>query len=217
MLLSTVTGHRTRVTGTPDGSDAAPDVVVETGTGSCPASVVLGAPTSSTTLRGAGVMPSTDLCPAGQAVIGYMGATSGRFVQTLQTQCGQLSIVATGPTCRVSVSPGAMMPVRGAQAPSAPWMLTCPTDQVVVVANGHFGGRIDELGVECAPLDLTWNGSSYALTIGAPTAVTPQGGPGGNPFRDPCPTGQIANGNVTSYSGWIDAFQLLCSTPAFSP
>jgi hypothetical protein len=88
---------------------------------------------------------------------------------------------------------------------------------VIVVAVGHSGGRIDQLGAECAPLVVSFNGGSYQLSIGPLTALAPQGGPGGTAFRDPCPPNQIATGTASAYSGSIDGYQLQCSAPAPVP
>jgi hypothetical protein len=150
-------------------------------------------------------------------VIGYFGSTRTSYVETLQLVCGRVSIFAAGPTCQITIAPGTTMPTRGSTTPTAAWFIQCPAGQAATVANGHAGGRIDQMGVECAPLGLSRNGASYQLTIGAPGTPIQQGGPGGTAFRDVCPAGQIANGSSSSYNGWISTYQLLCATPSLVP
>src|SRR5258706_13794941 len=110
----------------------AADAAMSDATALCPASIAFGASTT-LPLHGAAMPLWTDDCPNGEAIIGYVGSTGGRWLETLQTSCGRLSIVQVGSACRVSVSPGTMMPLRGNPNGSGPWVLSCPTDQVMLV------------------------------------------------------------------------------------
>ncbi len=192
------------------------DSVVSDSAAPCSGGVALGGPTLGP-LHGS-VMPVwMDTCPDGEAIIGYVGSTGGKFVETLQTSCGRLSFIQAGSSCRVSVSPGTVMPLRGNPNGSSPWVLACPTDQVMVVAEGQSGGRIDQLGIECAPLVVSSSGGVLQLSIGSLTVIAPEGGPSGTAFRDPCPPNQIATGTNSSYNAWIQAYQVVCSTPTLLP
>jgi hypothetical protein len=190
---------------TPDSSGGCPSGITQSGQTVMP-------------LRGLATTDlQTDVCPAGEAIIGYFGSTSNRWVETLEVLCGKVTFFSTGFTCQVAILPATMMPIRGNSTPSASWFLRCPNNQVMAVSNAWSGGRLDALGIECAPLVLTPSGMGFQLSVGALTTVMPQGGPGGTQFRDPCPAGMIAVGNNTSYNGLISTYQLVCATPTLVP
>jgi hypothetical protein len=161
--------------------------------------------------------PWTDVCPTGQAIVGYLGSASGGSLETLQTLCGQLAIASVGGVCQVKVSAGAMMPVRGNAAPKSPWTMQCPADQIVVGASGTSGGRINTLGVDCAPLVLSSAGGRYALSVGTVTQLPPMGGNPSTPFHDSCAAGDVANGQFISANTLIQGFQLFCATATLTP
>src|SRR6185295_6852142 len=116
-----------------------------------------------------------DVCPAGEAVVGYVGHTTTTqpiVVDWLQTVCGKLSITASG--CQVTVSPGATLAGRGRATGTGLWMVMCPPNQVVVGFHGLAGFDLDRVSFECAPLNILESSSSYRLSIGAVTSLPAQ-------------------------------------------
>src|SRR5258706_3386524 len=79
----------------------------------------------------------TDMCPGSQALIGYAGTVRDfaqadgstlSLIGSLQGFCGELGFSAGG---RMTVLPGAALPVRGPSGAIATWSQMCPGDSVV--------------------------------------------------------------------------------------
>jgi hypothetical protein len=183
----------------------------------CPSGISLSGQTMLPLAGTATGAPWTDVCPPGQAIIGYLGSTSGGVIEMLQTLCGQLSIAALAGSCEVQVSAGAMMPARGNATPKSPWTLQCPANQIAVGCSGQAAGRVNQLSLDCAPLVLSPSGGSYSLTVGNITQLAPMGGNNATPFHNSCPVGDVANGQLISAYNLIQGFQLFCTTPTVAP
>jgi hypothetical protein len=183
----------------------------------CPSGISLSGQTMLPLAGTTTAAPWTDVCPPGQAIIGYLGSTSGGVIEMLQTLCGQLSIAAIAASCEVQVSAGAMMPARGSTTPKNPWTLQCPANQIAVGCSGQAAGRVNQLSLDCAPLVVSPNGGSYSLTVGNITQLAAMGGNNATPFHNSCPVGDIANGQFISAYSLIQGFQLFCTTPTVVP
>jgi hypothetical protein len=151
-----------------------------------------------------------DACPDGQAVMGYHGfLTSAPYNGKIQALCGTLAI---GPGPAVTVTPGATLDLRG-NVGATEWTRTCGTDQVVVGFSGRSGALVDQLTFECAPLDISLQGNTYAIAVGQKSLLAPVGGTTGSAFDlTECPAGAIATVSHIRAGDNIDAFGLGCST-----
>jgi hypothetical protein len=224
--------------GTGSGDDAAPEVspmdaprdtAVTTDSGpdptaQCPSRLSLSDVTS-TAQHG---MPqngptSTDLCPSGQVLVGYAlsATTPSNFttalVSKIEPSCGVLSIVPDRTSCKIVVSPGASLPVRGRFSNGAT-VQRCPPDHVVVAFRGRSGRDTDQLGFGCAPLEIIKVNASYRVNVGGVTYLGTVGGTGGSAFQDGCPADKVAIGNkITDENGFIGAFGLVCASMTLVP
>jgi hypothetical protein len=161
----------------------------------------------------------TDICPGSQALIGYAGTVID-FVQadgsilsligSLQGFCGELGFSAGG---RMTVLPGAALPLRGRSGDVATWSQMCPGDSVVVRFDGHSGIALDQVAFTCASWVAPLSDAGRELSIDVTTTLPAAGGTGGGAFQDGCPFGQMARGQAVRSGSWIDAFGLVCATP----
>jgi len=196
------------------------DAIGNIGTGST-TSIVLKAGThpvglaspSLTSLVGnsAGGSPTTDNCPAGQALVGFAGslstATTTGTHRQIRGVCGTVSISGTA----VTVGVGTTMATRGPAGTSA-WTRSCPANQVVVGFSGRSGLLVDQLTFSCAPLTAAASTVGSALNVGAAKALSAVGGTGGNAFPTvSCGSGQIASSMTVRTGDNMDAFALACS------
>jgi hypothetical protein len=185
---------------------------------SCPSSISFTG-TTETPLRGGNSgSPYSDSCPAGEVVVGFIlsqNSSPPATVGEMTVICGAISIKQAN--CEINIGPGATLPTRGATANTPPVTQQCPPNQMVVAIQGASGSYLVRLGAGCAPLTLSRVGSTYQATVGSITWFSPEGGSGGTSFVDPCPTGQIANGAFTRSGLFMDAADLICSTPVLSP
>jgi hypothetical protein len=200
-------------------TDAGPDP-----TARCPSSLSL-TDVRSTAQHG---MPqngptSTDLCPAGQVLVGYAlsSTTPSNFttalVSKIEPSCGTVSIASDRVGCRIVVSTGANLPARGRFSNGAT-VQRCPQNQIVVAFKGRSGRDVDQLGFGCAPLEITKVNSSFLVTTGTVTQLGTVGGTGGSAFQDGCPADQVAIGNkITDENGFIGAFGLVCASMTLAP
>src|SRR5262249_37520562 len=144
---------------------------------------------------------STDLCPNGQALVGYRlsAVTPSNFmtalVSKIEPSCGTISIASDPMGCKIVVSPGASLPTRGRYSNGRETVQRCPPDQIIVAFKGRSGRDTDQLGFGCAALELTKVNSSYRATVGTITFLGTVGGSGGSAFQDGCPSDQVAIGN----------------------
>jgi hypothetical protein len=166
---------------------------------------------------------STDICPSGQALIGY-GLSAIRpsnfttdLVSKIEPSCGVLAIKPDQGGCKIVVSPGANLPTRGRYSNGAT-VQTCPSNQVIVAFKGRSGRDLDQIGFGCATVNIIKVNGSYRADVGAITFLGTVGGTGGSAFQDGCPSNQIAVGNkITDENGFIGAFGLVCATPSLLP
>ncbi len=167
---------------------------------------------------GDGGRPFADLCPEGEAVIGYRGYLAVppglTIVGVIQTMCGSLSLNPSSPG-QVTTTEGPVSPERGASQEGGAWMRTCPANEVVVGFVGRSGRYLDQVAFECAAWTLDPDaGGMFAM--GTPATLEAAGGDGGSPYEASCPSGQLARGSFGRSGLWVDAFGLLCGTPTLS-
>ena len=196
---------------TPDVTpDLAPDLPP-----AAPPRVMFGA-SSPTTRRGGttGYYTMTDQCGPDEAVVGYHGAVSGNLVGGLQLVCARLTFSSPAPGTPVTISNYRPLTRRGNM--STGWMELCMAGQVVAGYAGRSKTLLDNVEFRCSSLTIASDGRSLAVGTTF-TALGPHGGAGGDPFADPCPTGQVMHGAITQYGSVIDAFQALCATPMLVP
>jgi hypothetical protein len=166
---------------------------------------------------------STDVCPDGQALVGYgLSATTPSNFPTaimskIEPACGAISIASDSTGCNVVISSGANLPARGRYSSGAV-MQRCPSNQIIVAFAGRAGRDTDQLSFGCAPLAITKVDESYRVSVGSVTFLGAVGGNGGSAFQDGCPSGAVATGNkITDENGFIGAFGLVCASIAAVP
>jgi hypothetical protein len=163
----------------------------------------------------------TDVCPAGQVLIGYRVSldVTTSAVGRVQGLCGSIVVGATA-GCPVTVVAGASLPQRGVG--DAAVDLLCPANQMIVGFNGHADKVVNQLGFDCARIVVDPVPGGYALSLGPISRITPVGATGGNAFIDDCPAGQIAKGNTVvvaddEAAAPIQAFGLVCAAASIRP
>jgi hypothetical protein len=92
--------------------------------------------------------------------------------------------------------------------------LRCPPGWGVVGVFGRSGSYVDQLGLHCAPLEVSAQG--VAVRAGN-TRLGPEGGNGGDPFDDRCPAGQVATGLSGRSGTFVDQLSLLCARVSTAP
>lgn len=194
-----------------------PASVRDAGCPACDGGVVL-VGESETPLHGSqGGMPYEDLCPQGEAAIGYRGSIGDvsasaaplEVITSLQVICGALSTRDDG---AVAISRAGTLPLRGTTFDLA-WSQLCPVDQAIVGVAGRAGVALDQVAFVCARVAVTPADGGDAATAST-TELAPAGGDGGSAFRDACPPGELARGHHLRAGRWIDAFGLVCARPA---
>ncbi len=180
------------------------------------AHVVIRSGQATAQLGGDGGDPYTDICPTGEAVVGFHGETlpddAGLIVVVAQIQasCGKLAVDPSG---AVTVAPIAMLPEHGMYTGPS-WADLCGANQVVVGFSGRSGQYVDDLSFECAHWVVSNVGGSAVLTIDGTSTLPPAGGDGGSAFPAvSCPPGEMAVGTALRSGFWLDAFSLVCGTP----
>jgi subtilisin family serine protease len=191
------------------------------------ASVVLKAPAHAAVLSGVdatglagnatGGTSYQDACPAGQALVGFVGSLSQATTAAVHRQiggvCGTLQVTGTA----VSVNQGSSLPARGKVGVSA-WSRTCPANQVVVGFAGRSGLLVDQLTFTCAPLAASAATVGAPLTVGVATSLAAVGGTGGTAFAAiKCPAGEMARASSVRTGDNLAAFSLLCSKATVGP
>jgi hypothetical protein len=161
--------------------------------------------------------PFDDACPADQAILGFQGSVNdvGVFlVSSIQALCAELTPPADG-TAELGVTPTVALPERGL-ASGTTWSQRCPPDQVVVGFWGRSGLALDQIAFDCARIHVAADRTLSVDTV-LVTLSPPNGGEGGDPFRIPCPAGQVARGAAGNADQWIQAFGLTCAAPVLAP
>jgi hypothetical protein len=168
---------------------------------------------------GDGGEPYVDTCPAGEVVIGYRGEVlppdSGLIivVSRIQALCGAI-VLDGGASNQVSFTASSQLPERGMVAGPS-WSDVCDADEVIVGFSGRSGQYVDQLAFQCAHWIISNGDGGPVLTMNGTTSLPAVGGEGGSPFPPAaCPTGQMAIGNALRAGFWLDAFSLVCGTPA---
>ena len=197
----------------PDAAPGAPDANVDAAAGT--PVLELGAGTDTVQRGQQNGTPFDDVCPAGQALIGFAGALDavGGAHGQIAGRCGTLSVAPAGAGFEVRVATGASLPTRGAND-DAPWTRPCAANQVVVGFAGRSGALLDQLTFRCAPLTITASGASWTVAVAAATDLAPIGGSRGTAFaQTDCAAGQIAAVARIRAGDSVDAFGLGCRTP----
>jgi hypothetical protein len=158
-----------------------------------------------------------DTCPAGQALVGFIGnlslATTAAVHRQIGGVCGTIQVTGT----TVTVKAGSLLPVRGKMGKSA-WSRMCPANQVVVAFSGRGGLLVDQLAFSCAPMVASAATVGAPLTVGTAQALAAVGGTGGTAFATvKCPAGEMANASLVRTGDNLDAFALLCSKATVAP
>jgi hypothetical protein len=192
---------------------------VDAGSPLKPTGITLGASTLTTLQAPSTTGNAFDLrCRTGEVLIGYQGTVDPpdvmiNYLRTFQGVCGTLSITGTN-TYAVHVTQAETLALEGTQTGSMTQMALCPANQVVVGFSGRSGGFIDALSFSCAPLVISGTSPNFMLSIGAFTATSAIGGPGGMPFTAiSCPANAVALGETGRADVDIHAFGLVCARP----
>jgi hypothetical protein len=165
-------------------------------------------------------MPFADICPSGEVIIGFSGYTttvSPIVVSWLQPVCGKLTAGIGINGCRLVIMPGTLLPGRGRIAGMGPWSATCPANNAVVGFHGRAGFDLDQVSFECAPLGLSRNASTYVLTVGPSTSLSPQGGTTGPTYQDGCAPNGVVVGTSGQAGQIVYSLGLTCGQIAVTP
>lgn len=177
----------------------------------CPSGVSLGAPTSTSPVFGnasGGSSPYDDTCPAGEALIGVAVVTS-TYLRQIKGICGKLTIVDDA----LTVTAGATLGNHGV-TPGTADKVTCPTNQVMVGAQGKGGLDVDQLTLRCATVTLAGSIGSYTVDVGTSiTTAGPVGGPNGSTITPyTCPNKGIVNRLAGATGDGLDNVKWFCAT-----
>jgi hypothetical protein len=166
---------------------------------------------------------ATDVCPSGQALVGYSGAATmitgpdgpTAVVAQVVAHCGIIHVESL-PSAgyAVGASTGVALTARGMDT-ATHWELRCPADQFVVGLAVRAGTALDQLASQCAPVSLVANSGIWNGQVGTPTSLGPVGGDGGKALSGACPAGQIAtmsNTRVLTAPVIMGGIGLGCST-----
>jgi hypothetical protein len=174
---------------------------------------------------------ASDVCPEGEAVIGYHGSLDSNdlgvngnsitVVGSIETVCGRL-VVPDPSATRVTILPGTTFPPH----PNVPstWHALCPADKAVVGFVGGSGDAFDKVAFQCTQLLIakTPMGDVISPDTSTVQVLPPNGGDAGTFFQAGCAPSKIARGtNVRTASlardggvgEWVVAFGLTCATP----
>lgn len=166
----------------------------------------------------------TDTCPDGQVVIGYRGSIDDNVptnlgpinvIGSIATLCGVIGLGGAA-SDHVTIAPGASLPERGTPR-TVLWSQSCPPNQIVIGFSGRSGLALDQISLECAHWVVTRAPSGdLAVSTDSTAALVAAGGDGGSAFQDGCPAGAMARGTNVRVSDWLDAFGLVCGSPAIT-
>ncbi|WP_437551506.1 hypothetical protein WME97_10005 [Sorangium sp. So ce367] len=135
-------------------------------------------------------------CAHDEVAIGLYGR-SGALVDQVGLVCAPLQ--ANG-----SIGPYSTRGSAGGYG-GGPFSTLCPSGEVLVGLEGRSGKYVDQIGIQCAPVD------DWCSCGGVRNGYYAGGGPGGGAFTDTCPKGYV----ITSLSGrsgsLADAIQGVCT------
>ncbi len=161
-----------------------------------------------------------DTCPAGQALIGVAAHVlefdqngdempDPAWLSGMQGICGELTLAYDGSEFSAQVAMGDTLNYHGSSMVNTEQL--CPEHHVVVGFSGRNGEWIDQLTLDCSPITIVDDGTSFSVELGPPVATEPIGGPNGTEF-DPVECGDGAAGYITNMRTATDvaAFGLGC-------
>jgi hypothetical protein len=111
--------------------------------------------------------------------------------------------------------PGPTLAEQGTPGDS-PFAAMCPAGMVAVGIHGQAGIAVDQVGFDCAALTLAPDGT-VAVDANNITSLPAYGGPGGGPFDDTCPSGQIIRGVDIAAGGFLYDVSAFCAAPSAPP
>jgi hypothetical protein len=158
-------------------------------------------------------------CMPNEVVIGYTGTVDApgsalTQLRTFRAVCGSLSVLGTT-TFSVATSTAETLTMVGTMPGPTQLAQMCASNEMVIGFGGRSAADIDQIAIRCTPLTISGASPNYSLTIGTVSTNPGLGGPGGNPFAAiDCPAGQVAVGDDGRAATTINAFGLLCATPA---
>lgn len=163
---------------------------------------------SDATLRGnvGGGTRYDDLCPAGEALIGF-DADLGASFDGITAVCGSVDLSCVAGGIDLDVSAGTTLSHRGGN--NNPASSRCPAGQLVVGMDVGWGGLIDNVRVRCAPITVDDEG----IAVGAASAQSWVNGAAGSPGASDCAAGEVARGMVIRAGNSLDAIGLKCGLP----
>jgi hypothetical protein len=182
------------------------------GDGSQPRAVTVAGQVLTMQHGGTGGDAFSDLCPAGQVVVGFQGYVNvppSPAVDRIQTVCGRLMVSGSAPAT-ATIASGATLPYRGMFG-NTTFSRICPADQVIIGFGGRSGALIDQLAFRCAALVVPAGGTT--AIAGPIIPLAPIGEEGGSSFAaTDCPAGYVARGTTGRSGFWLDALALVCGT-----
>jgi hypothetical protein len=209
-------------------SQVAPvDATTEEACPACPRGVVLGDETTTLQPGGEGGTPYLDVCPEGQAVVGYNGSLNPNalmkdgmpitIIGSIQTVCGRLSVDHPAATF-ATVTAGDTLASRPQKAST--WRSVCPENKVVIGFLSGSGVAFDQVAFQCTQLRVAKGPSGDVLSPDMSTIqlLPANGGDAGSSMSsESCPDGKIAQGSNIRAGAWVDAFGLSCATASIVP
>ncbi len=189
-------------------NDCSPDTASDAG---CPAGITVeGGGIGAHALFGneSGGEAFDDVCPAGAALVGFVGNAGGN-IDRISGRCAplELEVDLDSTPYGYQVTAGAVtdLPVRGGNL-TAPYEIACPPDAFVVGLSGEAsGGGLHDLTIHCAQMLVSGAPGSFAVSYGPVTTDTVNGLSSGDAFSD-----QLAEPAIVDrYRGrdglWVDA------------
>ena len=170
---------------------------------------------TATPRRGGSAPGTVDVCPDGRVLVGYEGTQSTNPSSPLVRSMVGICATVTFPPPGAPATAWALtrLPARGDPS-GAPWARMCPARHVLIGFDGNAGNWwIGQLVLRCAAITLAPSGQSVLL--GSAIELDDVGGQGSTDFPETdCPAGQVAKGAETSGATLLEAFGLICGTPA---
>ncbi|MCE9576551.1 MAG: hypothetical protein K8W52_25605 [Deltaproteobacteria bacterium] len=167
---------------------------------------------------------ANDICPAGQVLTGLRGRLRGTdlYHGPIWGACRPLILTATPPTLTTG-TPTTDLPEHGSPlAGDTAWSRDCADGEVLVGLAGRAGAIIDQLELQCAPLQVAPQ-APYTVTLGAAHPLATVGDLAGGSLFTPiaCPADQLGRGLSTYFDGdpgfglgaiYLDGVAIVCTT-----
>ena len=115
----------------------------------------------------------------------------------------------------VTVSPGDTLPLRGLIGGGEAFSATCPANEMVVGFGGRAAAAVDQLVLQCAPIEVQEVPDAFIGVIGDITETAPVGGLGGFAFDEVDCDNTLLVATVARIRAGdiVDAFGLGCQQP----